>query len=258
MKIINYRFRHIVTAQQFNQAYYEATRYNINSVGPLITRGLDITTSGLSITVTKGAGFCAEVSLPFIYNRATTTTDFNNSNMYNPAVVLQADTTLALNANTTTYLVLRSMIDSTTAYQDSYTTTDSLLLTATPTAVFPTGNIIGELVIGQITTDATSVINFTPIAPSIGGLSTLLPRIVALEILVASIASQQLIPVQYDAVLDLPSLAGETLTTLKKKLIFVKNDGNVNIAGTFYNVWNGDIITSDGTQLIINHQNFWS
>lgn len=258
MKIINYPFRHIVTAQEFNQAYYEATRYNINSVGPLIVRGLDITPSGLSITVTKGSGFCSEVALPFIYNRATTTTDFNNVNMYNPAVVLQADTVLALAPNSTTYLVLRSIIDSTTPYQDSYSTTDSLLLTTSLTTSFPSGNVIGELVIGQITTDATSIVNFTPIAPSISGLSTLLPRIVALEILVASIASQQLIPVQYDAVLDLPSLAGETLATLQKKLIFVKNDGNVNIAGTFYDVWSGDIITSDGAQLIINHQNFWS
>lgn len=258
MKIFNYPFRHIVTAQEYNQGIYEATRYNINSVGPIIIRGLDVTSSGLDLTITKGSGFCDEVQLPFIYNRKTTTTDFNNTNTYNPAVVLISDTTLAMPANSTFYLVMMSSIDSTIPYQDSYETTDTILFTSTLTTSFPSGNVIGELVIAQITTDGAGVTSYTQITSSLSGLSSLLSRVVTLEVTVANIVNQLLVPVQFDALTSSPNLATETITSLQTKLIFVKNDGNVNIAGAFYDVWNGDIITSDGTQVIINHQNFWS
>lgn len=157
MKIYNYKYKHVVTAEEFNKSIYEACQYHFNT-GKLITNGLITTTAGLNLTITSGAGFCEPISLPWIYNKNTLATDFAPFGDWCPPATLATDTTIALPPNTKGYIVIKVSIDSTLPYQNEYETSSSApsFVTALTTS-FPSGNVIGELVICEVTTDASNI-----------------------------------------------------------------------------------------------------
>lgn len=251
-KIFNYPFRHTVTEGEFNTAFFYIMKQAQLSKAAMIFDGLAVSATGLNLAITAGQAKCANVALSFLDS------NFVLDN-WAPFVELDSLTGYAFPANTTKYLVAQCVIDSTAAFQNSYTTTTDIKFVDSLLTTFPTGSTIGEIVLAKLVSDSSSItIDLTERAADIAGLaanvSSLISQFSQLD------AKKIEVVGEYDPVANTPNLTTATAVDMQKKLYYVKSySATANIGGVVQEVFENDIIVSNGSVIkVINSGRIWS
>jgi microcystin-dependent protein len=136
----------VVNQNDLNNSFDELLqRYDfVSDIVPCVYYGCNISSiSGLSIHLTSGQGRQSDVSISFISSGAEAAT-------------------LVIPPNTSGHIVVNSNINSIAAGAYSYHTTDTLQFVTSLTSTFPTGTLVGQTLIGNVSSTSSGVtVNYT-------------------------------------------------------------------------------------------------